>query len=181
MTIQWRTAYDHYGDARAAAGEVLTLELTIMTPDGNGWSVAPLQDRSFVQRVIGADGATLIEAPGVIVDDEGEANFLRFSITGAETDELLAAGANRAALRHEIAEIVADGRDVLHCGDFVVERLAEATTPGSGLAASYRYVLQQGPSGRLVADFYRTRPGPAPSWDFSDSNSFTLNLWTGVL
>ena len=181
MTIQWRTAYDHYGDALVAAGEALTLELVLMEPDGDGWAVTALQGRAFVQRVIDASGATVTEAAAVIVDDEGEANFLRFSLTGTDTADMLPDGSNRQALRHEIAEVVADGRDVFHCGDFIVERLAEATTPGTGFPASYRYVLQQGPSGRLVADFYRTRPGPAPSWDFSASNSFTLNLWTGVL
>lgn len=181
MTIQWRTAYDHYGDARTAAGEALTLELTIMTPDGDGWAVAALQDRTFIQRVIDADGVVLVTANGVIVDDEGEENFLRFSISGAQTEALLGAGSNRTELRHEIAEILAAGRDVLHCGDFIVERLGAATTDTTGLPPSYRYVLQQGPKGRLVADFYRTQPGPAPRWDFSAANNLTLNLWTGVL
>lgn len=181
MTIQWRTAYDHYGDAVVAAGEALTLEIVLMVPDGEGWAVAPLQDRTFIQRVINASGSTLAEVEAQIVDDEGEANFLRFSLAGDATADLMPSGSYRQALRHEIAEIVADGRDVLHCGDFTVERFADPTTPGEGVQPSYRYVLQQGPSGRLVAEFYRTRPGPAPRWDLSAPNSFTLNLWTGVL
>lgn len=181
MTIQWRTAYDHYGDARTAAGEALTLEIVLMVPDGDGWSVAALQDRTFVQRVIGEDGLALIEAPGVVVDDEGEANFLRFSIAGTDTAALLEAGSSRAELRHEIAEVLAAGRDVFHCGDFLVERMGDAIPDGQGLPPAYRYVLQQGPKGRLVAEFYRTSPGPSPRWDFSAANNFTLNLWTGVL
>ena len=134
MTIQWRTAYDHYGDAQVAAGEAVTLELTIMLPHGDGWSVAPLQGRTFVQRVISADGSALIETEGVIVADEGEANFLRFEITGADTAGLLSTDSNRVELRHEIAEVVTAGRDVLHCGDFVVERMGAAILDGQGLS-----------------------------------------------
>lgn len=181
MTIQWRTAYDHYGDGHVAAGEAITLELTIMLPDGDGWSVAPLQGRTFVQRIVGDGGTVLAEVAGVIVDDEGEPNFLRFAISGDDTADLLPEGSFRRSLHHEIAEIVSMGRDVLHFGCFKVEMMGAVIAGAGGLPPSYRYILQQGPRGRLVADFYRTNPGPAPRWDWSGANNFTLELWTGVL
>lgn len=181
MTIQWRTAYDHYGDAHVAAGEAVTLELTIMVPDGDGWSVADLQGRSFVQRVVGDDGTVLAEIAGIVVGDEGEANFLRFAVTGTVTAGLLPTGSSHRALHHEIAELVGTGRDVLHFGGFSVQMMGAVLNGDANTPPAYRYVLQQGPRGRLVADFYRTTPGPFPTWDLSDPNSFLFNLWTGVL
>ena len=166
MTIQWRAPYDRYGNAEIYAGETVILDLELQQPDGNAWVPQSLTGRVFVQRVIDDAGQTIAEALGEIITPASGAPYVRFVIPGdgaGGTGAMLVDGQTCASLRHEIAEIIADGRDVFTVGDFQVclsvDPQASQPSAGSGSSApAARYVVQQGPKGSVVVR-YAGAPG----------------------
>src|SRR5262249_25472594 len=58
---------------------------------------------------------------GAIVEDE-TGRYLRFTLTGVQTASVLPDGAASTLRRHEVAEILGDGKDVVIDEDFRVNR-----------------------------------------------------------
>lgn len=160
----WRAAYDRTGDARVYAGEVVALELELQKPDGaGGWEDQPLVNRTFVQRVVRANGEVLAAAAGQILTAEDGSPIVRFVLDGEQTEELFGTGSAKKTLRHEVSEILAEGRDVLLLADFTVfmggDPDAQIPAPGVGHApGSVRYTIQQGGRSRITVR-YMGAPG----------------------
>lgn len=161
---EWRAAYDRSGDALVCAGEVVTLELHLQQPDGaGGWEDQPLLNRIFVQRVVDAAGTVLADVLAFLTTADDGAPIARFTLTGTQTGDLLTSGATRARYRHEVAEVLGNGRDVLLVGAFEVFMAGDPDTavppPVVGHnAPAARYTVQIGARSR-VAVRYAGAPG----------------------
>lgn len=159
----WRAAYDRTGDGRVYSGEVIALELELQKPDGaGGWVDQPLVNRTFVQRVFKSGGTVLQAALGEITTAEDGSPIVRFVLTGDQTEALLPTG-TKIKLQHEVAEILATGRDVLVVGDFEVFMGGDPDEdiPAPGVphnAGAARFTVQQGARGRVVVR-YMGAPG----------------------
>lgn len=160
----WRTPYDKSGRADVFAGEAVTLELDLQQPDGaGGWRSQDYTLRTFVQRVVNRAGIVLASVTASLITNEGPAPFLRFILSGDMTSALLVAGAWSTELRHEVAEVLGAGRDVILLNAFNVSLAANplaslpGTSSGTGAGAA-RFTVQQGPRARIVVR-YSGAPG----------------------
>lgn len=116
------------------AGENLVLELQLVS----GSVVDDLAGRSFALTVFDAERTVLDGATGSIeIDDEG--SYAAFGVPGTTTDGWY----GQTGLRYEIAEILANGRDIIVTGTLVVRASAETV---SGSAS-----VVDGPAARFTA------------------------------
>lgn len=158
----WRTVYDQRGDAEVTAGEVAVMELELQKPNGaGGWVDQPLVNREFVQWIMDDDGDVLVAVLGQVLNAEDGSPIVRFVVPGEDTAAALPTGSKRRRLRHEVAEILAEGRDTLVIGAFVIIAGARPGSPPSPAvghnAPAARFTVKQG--GNRVILRYVGAPG----------------------
>lgn len=160
----WRAAYDRTGDAKVYAGEVVALELRLQQPDGAGeWIDQDLINRTFVQRVVDITGEALENVQGYLATAEDGSPVIRFVLDGEQTASLLPDGVPLRRLRHEVAEIVSGGRDVILVGAFDVSLTVDPNAPAPAPSVQFqspstRYTVQQGARSNIVVR-YAGAPG----------------------